>query len=289
MRIALLYNKDAGGGVSEADLRVELRRAGHKLVQTLERDSVGTAFDVSTELVVAAGGDGTVATAANIVTGSQTPLAILPLGTANNIAKSLGIGYSIPQLITGWARARRLSFDLGIVRGQWGESRFLEAVGGGLIPAGIAEMRSDPKNKGEEVASRLARAVRKYSEVLSCLKGSRWTLTLDGTRMDEQLLLFEVLNIPWVGPNLLLAPDANPSDGFFTIVTATEHHRQELAGYLRARGAGKSIRLSLPTRRAQKIEIQGSDSVHVDDEVHSGPTISRMSIRMEAAALTVLA
>ena len=49
------------------------------------------------DLVVAAGGDGTVATAAGIAARTSTALAILPLGTANNIATSLGVQRAGPR------------------------------------------------------------------------------------------------------------------------------------------------------------------------------------------------
>jgi diacylglycerol kinase family enzyme len=46
-----------------------------------------------------AGGDGTAANAARTVAGRAIPLAVLPLGTANNIARSLGYVGSIEELI----------------------------------------------------------------------------------------------------------------------------------------------------------------------------------------------
>lgn len=105
----------------------------------------------STDVIVAAGGDGTVSTAARAVAGRDIPVAILPLGTANNIARSLGIEGSIPH----------------------------------------------PR-------ARLARAARKYRDALPGLRAYRWTLTLDGTRQDGDLLVLEVLNFRSGGPNLVL-------------------------------------------------------------------------------------
>jgi diacylglycerol kinase (ATP) len=290
MRVSLLYTESAGDGVSRENLREALERSGRELVHMVEHDGdlEEAVNDQSTELLVAAGGDGTVRRAANALVGRRIPLAILPLGTANNIATSLGIDGSIAQLIARWDSARRRPLDLGVVRGSWGESRFLEAVGVGLIPAGIATMDAEPDQPHEDSDSELARAVRRYRDVLSRLQPRRWTLSLDGAQLDEELLLVEVLNIRSVGPNFVLSPAADPSDGFFSVVAAGEEHREELAGYLQRRINGENCRLSLPTRRARRIEIQGWEQLHVDDEIHRSPSVGAVSIDIEIAAVQLL-
>jgi diacylglycerol kinase family enzyme len=69
--------------------------------------------------------------------GKRVPLAVLPLGTANNISRTLGIAdKSVLQLIPGWASARRLHFDAGIATGPVGGApTFIEGVGMGLVRA----------------------------------------------------------------------------------------------------------------------------------------------------------
>ena len=215
-------------------------------------------------------------------------MAILPLGTANNIARSLGIEGSIPHLIGSWSSARRRAVDLGVASGSWGRSH-LEAVGGGLIPAGIAAMGGQPGDgRDEDRRARLARAARKYRDALSGLRAYRWTLTLDGTRQDGELLVIEVLNIRSVGPNLVLSPDVDCSDGFFSVVTAGEERREDLADYLRHRIEGKESRLCLPSWRARQIEIQGTQAMHVDDEIHGELAIGTVLIQIERAAVQFL-
>lgn len=242
----------------------------------------------SIDLVVAAGGDGTVRRAANAIAGLGIPLAILPLGTANNIARSIGIDDPIPQLIHDWGSARRYPFDLGVVRGAWGESRFLEGTGGGLIPAGIGALKAELNESRADADSKLARALRGYREALSLLQPCRWALTVDDTRLEDDFLLVEVLNIRSVGANLVLAPDADPSDGYLSVVTATEEHRNTIAEYLQHRIEGKDCRLSLPTRSARRIEIHGLNIMHVDDQLVRWPAIEAVSATIEAGALEVL-
>jgi diacylglycerol kinase (ATP) len=288
MKISLLFNESAGDGVSSDWLRETLKKNGHGPVHLIEKDDFEDVLQDSPELVVAAGGDGTVRRAAEAVAGRGIPMAILPLGTANNIARSMGIDGSIAKLIEAWDGANRRPLDLGIVRGAWGQNRFLEGVGGGLIPAGIAAMKAEPGDDNQHADERVARAVRGYRDVLSRLEPRRWTLTLDGTRTEGEFLILEVLNIRSVGPNIVLFPDADPSDGYLSVVTAEEEHREEVADYLHCLIEGRDGRVSLPTRLARQIEIQGWEEIHVDDRLLRSPEIGTVSIDIEAAALDVL-
>jgi diacylglycerol kinase (ATP) len=290
MRITLYYNKNAGSGVSIQSLRRDVEAGGHELVQIVSKDDdLGSSLDASsTELLVVAGGDGTVSRAADALVGRATSLTILPVGTANNIATSLGIEGSVLQLSRGWSTGHRLAIDIGVAGTSLGERRFLEAVGVGWIPTSIAAMKSDSGSEEGDRDSKLARAIHRYRDVLARLKPRRWRLTLDGTRLDDDFLLVEVLNTRSIGPNLVLSTDVDPSDGFFSVATATEKHRKELDDYLSGRIERTVCDLTLPTWRAREIEIEGWDPLHVDDEVQQSASIETTSIRVEPSALQFL-
>jgi diacylglycerol kinase (ATP) len=83
---------------------------------------------------VISGGDGTVGKVATLLIGNRTPIAILPMGTANNIATTLGLtNRSVPDLIKGWTNARPVNFDAGLAKGPWGSQHFIEGFGIGLF------------------------------------------------------------------------------------------------------------------------------------------------------------
>jgi diacylglycerol kinase (ATP) len=294
VRISLLYKKDAGRGVRADKLRQHIERAGNQLVHAIDRKSdLKKLVSDGTDMVVVAGGDGTVWRAMSALVGHATPLGILPLGTANNIARSLGIAGSMDEIIDSWKVACPRPIDLGVARGAWGEAGFVEAVGSGLVSAGIAAMDSLPrhkkKEKKEDSDSELARAVRCYRDTLSRLPSRRWSVTIDGEHMDRDFILLEVLNIRSVGPNLVLAPDADPSDGWFDVVTACEEHREAIDDYLGNRIEGREVRLRLPTKRARRVDIHGWEELHLDDQVCSGPSMADVSISIEPAAVQVMA
>jgi diacylglycerol kinase (ATP) len=98
-----------------------------------------------------------------------------------------------------------------------------------------------------------------------------------------------VLNTRSVGPNLVLSQDADPYDGYFSVVTAAEEQRDELSRYLQDRIDGRdNNNLALPVRRAQHVDIIGRGDTHIDDEVVRSAIPGTVSIRIETAAVEVL-
>ena len=288
MRVSLLYNKQAGDGVPIDRIRNTIAHHGHELICAVENQTeVERLLERLPEVVVAAGGDGTVALAARMLARTGIPLSILPLGTANNIARSVGIPDSIDEIIRRLETARRVPLDLGVADGVWGQQYFVEGVGGGLISTAIAD--TDTRADGNKLATRskLAGAIRTIGGVLSRLQPVEWTIVADGARTTREILLVEVLNIRSIGPNLVLSPDANPFDGLFRLVMVSEDHRNELARYLRDLLDGRDHPPLLTSQGARHVTFDGATDVHVDDELLS--TRSRqVSMHVEAGALELL-
>jgi len=289
VRTALLHSAQAGDSVAPEVLRRAVEGAGHTLVGLFESDVEDEAILArSPELVVAAGGDGTVWRAATAVRGRAVPMAIIPVGTANNVATSLGIGGALDELAAGWHTAEHRRIDLGVVRGARGESRFLEGVGGGLIARAIATLGMDSGREPDDPDARIARALRRYREILAALVPRHLALRLDGEPRSGEFLLVEALNIGVIGPNLVLGPDADPFDGLLEVVMAGEEQRGALDAYLRHRAEGRAHRLDIPTRRARAIEVDGWSEMHVDDEARLGSSLGVVSIGVEPGALEIL-
>jgi diacylglycerol kinase family enzyme len=289
VKIALLHSAGAGDAVSPDIIRRAVEGAGHHLVGVFEPDvDLDAVLARSPEVVVAAGGDGMVWRAASAVHGRDIALAIVPLGTANNVATSLGISGSLDELAAGWHSAERRPIDLGVVKGARGETRFLEGVGGGLVAHAIATLSVHPSAHPDDPDARIAAAVGHHRKLLAGLAPAPASISLDGESVGGEFLLVEVMNIRSIGPNLVLAPDADPGDGRFDVVMAREEHRGELDRYLRQRGDGRATRLELPTRRARAIDIAGWSQVHIDDEVRLGSSMGVISIAVEPGALHLL-
>src|SRR4030095_14033408 len=93
------------------------------------------------DIVAVAGGDGTVGKLARCLIGSRTPIAVLPMGKANNVAKMLGLtGRPLEDLIKEWKSARCVNFDAGVASGPWGSQCFIEGFGVGLFAETISRL-----------------------------------------------------------------------------------------------------------------------------------------------------
>jgi diacylglycerol kinase (ATP) len=288
MKIALFHNQNAGDNTSLSSLQELIESSGHDLVRVFDRESAfGDLSDEKTDLVVAAGGDGTVSAAARLLSGRSIPMTILPIGTANNIAKSLQGDRSNEQLVACWATASRRRVDLGVARGPWGERRFVEGVGVGLVPVTIASTLTEPLS-GDDAASNITSALVRYRDVLSSLAPRKWQIRVDGEDMTGDFLLLEVLNIRSVGPNLVLSSSADPSDGYFDVVTVGVDQRDELMHYLHERIEGNEKCLSLPVVRARHVDIHGAGDAHVDDELVRSTIAAAVSMNIEVAAVEIL-
>lgn len=272
MRITVIHNPGAGSRNAEGDkLRQLLEDAGHHVrIQSADEPEWKDALSSPADLVAVAGGDGTVARVAKAMVGRGVPLAPLPAGTANNISRTLGLlERPWEELIRAWPEARRVKLDVGVARGPWGERYFVEGVGAGVF----ACLLSSPSSARRRVQrkppdERVAGALHLLEQQAQARSPVEIAMTLDGKDLSGRYLLVEAINIPYIGPNLFLAPDSQPGDGTLDLVLATEAERERLKSYL-ASWQNNRERLSvLPSHRGKHLRIQwGGYELHIDDEL----------------------
>jgi diacylglycerol kinase family enzyme len=248
-------------------------------------------------LVLVAGGDGTVGHVAERLVGRGVPLAILSRGTANNIAKSLGFSESAENTVAGLRRATRRRLDAGTVRGRWGARHFLEGVGLGLFARTmcLVDQRAETgRIEPAEGDAALTRDLRYLARVLERLRPQHWHIEADGNDRSGEYLLCEVMNIRSVGPNLVLAPEADSGDGWLDLVLARAEDRHQLQGYLAGRIARREVSLDLPVERVRRVRIVAAgEEIQVDDDIERpsddpGAVGAMLEIGIERAALEVL-
>jgi diacylglycerol kinase family enzyme len=266
MRVTVVYNPTAGDGNHASDDLVRLLLgAGYDVVcRSAKDDAYKQALAEPGEFVVAAGGDGTFRKVAARLVGTGVPLAILPLGTANNIASSLGLPDSVQGLAEGLSSARRVRFDVGVASGPWGTKLFFESFGLGLF----ADVMASLDRAGATAASaRFAPALHSLRETLRDYRTHDLAMTLDDEPMSGRYVLFEAMNISLLGPNLLVAPDADPADGALDFVLLTDDRREEFDQYLSYRLERKQDAPCLVVRRARRATIKWDGSaVRFDDK-----------------------
>jgi len=300
MRVTLLHNPKAGDAKHRKDeLMLALTRAGHQgtYQSTNERGFIKT-LKQPADLVLAAGGDGTVAAVGCQLIDSGIPLSVLPLGTANNLARALGFVASAEEIIDSLESGKRRTFDVGLAQGPSARRYFFEATGGGLFADYVRGARKQRKKKsngnqlpkGEEMALHGALLRR----MLHTYPARRWKIEIDGNDTSGRYILWEAMNIRFVGPALHLAPHAATKDGRLDFVCARETDRALLMKYLDARMAGKKIKSPLPTRRFRELRVSWKRStIHLDDELWQNTKKNKklsneIRITVKASALIIL-
>jgi diacylglycerol kinase (ATP) len=284
MRALLLHNPTAGDGhVSAEDLYRWLRKAGLapeycSSKEDAYRDALGEGLD----LLIVAGGDGTVGKVVRNLADRAIQVAVLPTGTANNIARSLGLDGNLEGIAAAICDGHSRRLDIGRASGPWGDRRFVEGVGLGAVAKTI--LRGGPERpKAEKVKA----GRETFRRVLADTKPVQVELDIDGERIEGAFPLVEVLNLPFSGPALPIALDAAPDDRLLDIVFLPEEKREEMIDWLQGEPEGSPPPVT--TRKGRDIGLHWSGSpLRIDDKIFCEDEKSgEAKIEIEAEALSV--
>jgi YegS/Rv2252/BmrU family lipid kinase len=238
------------------------------------------AIKKSPSLVIAAGGDGTINEVINGITGTEIPLAILPLGTTNVLAKELGIPETVEAAMKiAISRAPR-SISLGkIVYTPSLITRYF------CLMAGIGF-------DGEAVF-RISGAVKKMSGkgayIVSGLK------TLSG--FNPEKLIFSINGMTYAGYSAIIGnaakygghfrvtPDARLTDPFLYVCLFKGKKRLDLIRYVFGIVTGRHLAFQdIEYLKAGSIEIQGKAHIQIDGD-YLGMTPAKIDIVPNALRL----
>lgn len=219
-RARLIYNPTAGKEAVKRELPFileTLEKAGYETsahATTGEGDATEEArraVERKHELVVVAGGDGTINEVINGIAEQEyrPKLGIIPAGTTNDFARALHIPRDIKKAVEIISADQSMHLDIGKVNEQY----FINIAGGGRL----TELTYDVPIKLKTVLGQLAYYI-KGIEMLPSLKPSRARIEYDGEIIDEDIMLFLVSNSNSVGGFEKLAPDAKLNDGYFDLL-----------------------------------------------------------------------
>ena len=302
MRVTLLHNPTAGRGKHDKkQLLKALAKRGHETrYASTKKKNWEKKLKKKTDLVLAAGGDGASAKIASKLIDTGVPFAILPFGTANNLARSLGFFAPPQRIIRGLTRGTKEAFDVGVARGPWGKRYFFEGAGAGLLAdyvrAADQEKEKNKKrtSKRRSKAQELACHVARLRRWLQDYPAEKWNLELDGKDISGRYILWEAMNIRSVGPALYLAPWAATKDGELDFVGVREEDRDILLKHFDARLAGQKTEFPLPMTRFRQLKvIRERSTIHFDDEIwpqkkEKTKKRTKLTIKVKSSALIVL-
>ena len=273
MRVTLLHNPTAGDEEHNRDHLLDaLAQADHEAVyQSTKEDGWTDALDRPADLVVAAGGDGTMDKVFRALAGGSVPVAVLPLGSANNVARTLGISPATPTLevARSWQDADLRPFDIGELQAVDGAARFVECVGGGIF--GDVLVRAGERNdEGLFAVEKKKLGLDLLEAAIRDAPANTWAVELDGRDISGEFLAVEVMNVREIGPNVPLAPEADPGDGLLDVALVSAGNREGLAAYLRAREPDHHIPPPTVRRgrgRRLRVRFPAGCPLHIDDEL----------------------
>jgi diacylglycerol kinase (ATP) len=230
-------------------------------------------------LVVVAGGDGTVADVLLAAGGTERSVGIVPLGTANNIARTVGMDTRNPErAIRQIAGGSPVPFDLPTWTAGDESGSFTESAGRGLFADHLRE--ADRTGVATVEDARLL-----LLELTEAARPWPGEIEIDGLVSRGSFLAVQIMNIGAVGPNIAVTA-ADPGDGMADVVVIEERHRADMAS--RLRGTTTSVEepvvLDLPSTRARAVRVTAPSEIltSVDDRIL--PDVHELAVSYRSGA-----
>jgi len=236
--------------------------------------------------VVLVGGDGSVHTAVAALRrrgelSPDQPLGLVPLGTGNDLARTLGIPLEPADAARAVLDGSPHPLDL-LVDDQ-------DGVVVNVVHLGVG---AEAAEKATGLKDRLGKAAYPVGSVLAAAGPTGWDLRVevDGSvvEVDGQALMVAVANGRTIGGGAEVAPEAAPDDGLLDVVVATSTGPLARLGFGVALREGEHVdRDDVTTRRGRTVTVSGAPfPLNADGEL-DGPVASR-TWRVEPAAWALL-
>lgn len=230
-RVVVAINPSASFGAKRSigpALVQTLRGDGHDVQSLTEPswaellESARAAVKSKPDALIVVGGDGIVNLGANLVAGTKVPLGIIPSGTGNDMARSLGIPHDDTEgairVLAGALRTGPRTIDAGLISytddetGRPAQRWFLCALSAGFdaIVNERANNMRNPKGPSRYIVALMIE--------LAKLKRIAYRLTLDGRVIETEGSLVSLGNAISLGGGMNITPDAQLDDGLFDVL-----------------------------------------------------------------------
>ncbi|PBC06121.1 diacylglycerol kinase family protein [Mesorhizobium sp. WSM3860] len=265
MRFAAVLNKD-GGTLRTTDVpafadrvRELLEGAGHSVqIDIVAGSEIATALEKAiarrnVDVLLAGGGDGTVSTAASLLMNKKKALAILPAGTMNLFARSLGIPQTLEAALKAFTEGEVRSVDMATANGRPFVHQFSIGMHARMVQ--LREKMDFGSRLGKMQASvRAAWATIKNPHTLKV------TLTIGKTDIITRATGIGISNNLFGEGHLPYAD--NPAGGVLGIYVSVARRRRDLVKLLLAMLRGR-------WRQSEHVEIHQADKAVL--KIHSSP------------------
>jgi len=244
--------------------------------------TVNEALAKGMRLFVVCGGDGTISAVARILAGTRATLGIIPTGTQNNTALSLGIPADIPAAIAILRSGRRIKVDVGFASCGKVSMPFLEVCSVGLVS--VLFPSADDVQHGN---------LGKVGDFLATLAASppaEIHLLLDGKQEIHNMgHVALVSNMPYIGFHYQVGSSASFQDGLLDVLFFADLTKLDLLSYVfQGVGSGKPEDPRIQHFQVRRIDIDSQPGMAVMvDGSPLGEGLVRIEVRRHALAVMV--
>lgn len=287
-RVLIIHNPNAGrrkrrhrlqAAIAEleslgAQVEVKLTAAAGDAIRYSHTALASAARGEGPDVVVAAGGDGTINEVVNGLAGGPLPLALLPLGTANVLAAEIGLPDDVPALVQVIRHGPAVPIHLGEVNGR----RFTLMAGVGMDAEIVASVSPRLKRRAGKAAYAVAALIRwlKY-------RPHRYRIEVDGVPHEAAAAVFA--NGHYYAGRFVCAEEARITDPHLHVCLFETPGRWHMACYTLALLCGFLRHLeSYRVITGREIAIADDDGRPVQGD---GDVIARLPVRIRIADETL--
>jgi len=304
----IIYNPTAGkGGAGKNLAKVEALLRGHgfeyDLVLTAGRGHAETlacqAAEEGCELVVAAGGDGTINEVINglmsatrqhthVEHAGLPAMGILPVGSGNDFAFGVGVPHDTEQACEVLARGQRCVIDIGrVTGGDFPEGRFF----GNGIGLGFDTVVGFEAAKLTHMVGASSYLVGLIKTIFLYAKAPVYELVIDGAYQQRPYLMVSIMNGRRMGGAFMMAPKSEHGDGLFDLCLVGAVPQSRILGvamkFLNGTQAGHPAVQMLRARQVSIHAIEGTIPAHADGETLCTEGLA-LSVELLPEALEVI-
>jgi diacylglycerol kinase (ATP) len=266
-RARIIYNPTSGREIFKKHLASVLQileAAGYETSchATTEAGDATYAARIAVErkydLVVAAGGDGTINEVVNGIAEQpyRPKLGIIPVGTTNDFARALHIPRDIEEAARIIAQGDTIPVDIGRMNDRY----FINIAGGGRITELTYEVPSKLKTMLGQLAYYL-----KGMEMLPSIHASEVSIEYDGKMFEGEVMFFLVGLTNSVGGFEKLAPDSSINDGLFTLLIVKKANLADFVRIVASAVRGEHVNdPSVLYTKANYIKVHSSEKVQLN-------------------------
>jgi diacylglycerol kinase (ATP) len=233
-------------------------------------------------MFVVCGGDGTISSVARATFGIDCVLGIIPTGTQNNIAFSLGIPVDINKAVSFLRTGKPIRVDVGLVSCGENTTPFIEVCSVGLV--------SSLFPSGDDIQHGNIAKIGDFMTTLASSPVSDIHILLDDkTEVKKMGHIVLITNMPYVGRHYQFGSLDAYKDGFLDVIFFSDIPKIDLVGYaLKGPGIDKTEDSRIQYYKARKVQIETKPNMPImADGIAIGEGLTTIEVKRRAITVMV--